>query len=247
MISARSLFPVLNGDRVAEKSNQSVILLEKNEPEETYNEIKKRYGIDKIFRLSVFLTAKGVLIFSAPSGPDMNETPDDLLFCSHEGAFVMKRLGITPFIGVISGGRKGDVGRNATVDKTIQDADAVTKILAQEQMPSENYTILIEDAVKEANFLICPDSLSGEMILKTAAGVGEGREIGNVLLLKRKGGGSEGSGSGSGGSGGSGSGNDDSGSDNDGSSRDVPFFLEQLTKKADPDDLKILKEALETL
>ncbi|MCL2550283.1 MAG: hypothetical protein FWE78_05090 [Methanimicrococcus sp.] len=220
MISTRSLFPVLNGAPPAENPSGNVILLEKNEPEKTYEEIKKKYGVDKIFRLSVFLTGKDVLIFSAPAGPDMNETLNDLVFCAKEGAAVMKRLGITPFIGIISGGRKGDIGRNATVDKTILDAEKLSEILEREKMPSKHYTILIEDAVKEANLLICPDSLSGEMILKTAAGVGEGREIGNVLLLKKK----DGS-----------------------SSHDAPFYLEQLTKKADPDDLKILKEALETL
>lgn len=218
MISTRSLFPVFDSAPIPEKSGRDVILLEKNEPEETYTEIKRRYGIDKIFRLSVFLTSGDVLIFSAPAGPDMNETPEDLLFCSKEGAAVMERLGIRPFIGIISGGRKGDIGRNTTVDKTIQDAEALAKILEREKLPSKHYTILIEDAVKEANLLICPDSLSGEMILKTAAGVGEGREIGNILLLKKR----------------------------DGHSSNAPLYLEQLTKKANPDDLKILKEALET-
>ena len=219
MISARSLFPVLNGVTPAEKSVQKVILLEKNESEETYEEIKKQYGVDRIFRLSVFLTDKNALIFSTPAGPDMNETPEDLLFCSKEGAAVMKNLGISPYIGIISGGRKGDIGRNATVDKTIHDAETLLEILIREKMPAKHYTILIEDAVKVANLLICPDSLSGEMILKTAAGVGEGREIGNILLLKK----------------------------GDGKSPDAPVYLEQLTKKANPDDLKILKEALETL
>ena len=218
MISTRSLFPVLNGAPPAEKSAKKVILLEKKEPEKTYEEIKKQHAVDKIFRLSVFLTDKNVLLFSAPAGPDMNETPEDLLFCSKEGAAVMKHLGINPFIGIISGGRKGDIGRNETVDKTIHDAETLLEILIREKMPAKHYTILIEDAIKEANLLICPDSLSGEMILKTAAGVGEGREIGNILLLKKGNGGSSG----------------------------APIYLEQLTKKANPDDLKILKEALET-
>ena len=219
MISTRSLFPVLNGAPPAEKSAKKVILFEKKEPEKTYEEIKKQHAVDKIFRLSVFLTDKNALIFSTPAGPDMNETLNDLVFCSKEGAAVMKHLGIPPFIGIISGGRKGDLGRNATVDKTIHDAETLAEILKQENIPSKNYTILIEDAIKEANLLICPDSLSGEMILKTTAGVGEGREIGNILLLKK----------------------------GNGESLCTPVYLEQLTKKANPDDLKILKEALETL
>ena len=63
MISTRSLFPVLNGAPPAEKSAKKVILFEKKEPEKTYEEIKKQHAVDKIFRLSVFLTDKNALIF----------------------------------------------------------------------------------------------------------------------------------------------------------------------------------------
>lgn len=216
MISTRSLFPVLSAP-VSKNVGFGVILLEKNEPEETYEKIKKRHGADKILRLSVFLTHKEKLIFAAPAGPDMNDSLSDLTDCAEEGAAFIRRLGIDPFIGIISGGREGDIGRNEIVDRTIYDAEALQEILEKEKMPSKHYTILIEDAVKEANFLILPDSLSGEMILKTVAGIGEGREIGNILLLKKNGGRIE----------------------------NAPVYLEQLTKKADPEDLKILKEALE--
>jgi len=90
-------------------------------------------------------------------------------------------------------------------------------MLAEENIPAKHYTILIEDAVKEANFLILPDSLSGEMVLKTAAGIGEGREIGNILLLQNA----------------------------DGSAFLEIYYIEQLTKNAVREDAEILKEALE--
>jgi Predicted phosphotransacetylase len=217
MIQIRSLFPLL-----AESSNKTIsskiILLEKSESVgEMYSEIKQKTGADKIFRLSVFLTNKNKLIFSTPTGPDMNTDLSDLEFCAKTGRSIIQKLGIEPKIGIISGGREGDIGRNEVVDKTIEDAKNLQKLLEQEEISATHYTILIEDAIKEADFLILPDSLSGEMILKTVAGIGEGREIGNIWMLKKA----------------------------NGECIENPIYIEQLTKKADPKDLEILKEALE--
>ena len=217
MVQIRSLFPLLSESPNETLSSSKVILLESESTSEIYSEIKQKAGADKIFRLSVFLTHKDQLIFSAPAGPDMNDGIGDLMFCAKVGFSVIEKLGIKPFVGIISGGRAGDIGRNEKCDQTIRDAEILEKMLAEENIPAKHYTILIEDAVKEANFLILPDSLSGEMVLKTAAGIGEGREIGNILLLQNA----------------------------DGSAFLEIYYIEQLTKNAVREDAEILKEALE--
>ena len=217
MVQIRSMFPLLSEQPNEIYSSSQVILLDKSETvSETYAEIKQKNGSEKIFRLSVFLTHKDQLLFSAPAGPDMNDEIDDLMFCAKVGFSIIETFGIQPIIGIISGGRAGDIGRNEKCDQTIRDAEILEKMLAAESIPAKHYTILIEEAVKEANFLILPDSLSGEMVLKTVAGVGEGREIGNILLLKNA----------------------------DGSAFKEIFYIEQLTKKAVWEDAEILKEAL---
>jgi len=217
MVQIRSLFPLLSESPNETLSSPKVILLESESTGEIYSEIKQKAGADKIFRLSVFLTHKEQLIFSAPAGPDMNDGIDDLMFCAKEGFSVIEKLDIKPFVGIISGGRAGDIGRNEKCDQTIRDAEILEKKLAAENLPAKHYTILIEDAVKEANFLILPDSLSGEMVLKTVAGIGEGREIGNILLLQKE----------------------------NGSAFKEIYYIEQLTKNAIREDAEILKEALE--
>jgi len=217
MVQIRSLFPLLSESPNESLSSSKVILLESESTGEIYSEIKQKAGADKIFRLSVFLTHKEQLIFSAPAGPDMNDGIDDLMFCAKEGFSVIEKLDIKPFVGIISGGRAGDIGRNEKCDQTIRDAEILEKMLAAENLPAKHYTILIEDAVKEANFLILPDSLSGEMVLKTVAGIGEGREIGNILLLQKE----------------------------NGSAFKEIYYIEQLTKNAIREDAEILKEALE--
>lgn len=219
MISVYSLFPVLSENKPvnAEETPDKIIILGKRPEEDVYDEIRQKTGAEKIFRLSVFLTHKGQLLFTAPGGPDMNSGVKDLEFCVKAGLPLIQNLGITPKIGIISGGRAGDLGRNPTVDQTIIDAETLEKKLISEGISAKHYTILIEDAVKTANFLILPDSLSGEMILKTVAGVGEGIEIGNILLLKTPAG---------------------------AEIKGGQIYIEQLTKKADTKNAEILKEAL---
>ncbi len=215
MISVRSLFPILSHTHLPDAAD-SVVFLGGKPSASVYDELKEKAGAEKIFRLSVFLTHKDRLLFTAPSGPDYSN-PDDLEFCVKAGLPLIQNLGILPEIGIISGGRAGDLGRNETVDQTILAAEVLEKKLTAQGIPAKHYTILIEEAVKEANFLILPDSLSGEMILKTVAGVGEGVEIGNILLLKPPAGKTV--------------------------SQDK-IYIEQLTKKADPSNAEILKEAL---
>ncbi|WNY27015.1 hypothetical protein [Methanolapillus ohkumae] len=184
----------------------------------SYPDLKRETGAEKIFRLSVFITDKQKLLFLAPAGPDESESIKDLMFCVLEGLFILEKLEIVPEIGIISGGREGDAGRNARVDQTLLDAKTLQSLLDKENISSQNYTILIEDAVKKANFLIIPDSLSGELILRTVAGIGEGREIGNILLFKRPA--------------------------QTKSLASKTIYIEQLTEKANPKDAEILKQAL---
>lgn len=215
MTDIRSLFPVFE-IKTSSDSADRVINLGKRPDPTGYDQIKTENKAEKIFRLAVFLTHKNRLIFAAPCGPDMNTDLADLEFCTKAGMQIMERLSIQPVTGIISGGRKGDLGRNETVDKTILNAEALQQQLEQKGIESKHYTILIEDAVKEANLLILPDSLSGEMILKTVAGIGEGREIGTILLLKSE----------------------------SKPASEMPIYIEQLTKKADSCDAETLKEAL---
>jgi predicted methyltransferase MtxX (methanogen marker protein 4) len=222
MTSIRSLFPILSKSNAASFDSKRVVFLGKlgaDFDSGQYDLIKSQLKEKdaKIFRLSLFLTHKNQLIFTVPCGPDNSEGLNDLSFCVHSGLSLLRRLGIEPKIGIISGGRQGDLGRSDAVDKTIHNAESLLHILQKEKISAKHYTILIEDAIKETDFLILPDSLSGEMILKTTAGIGSGREIGNVLLLKN-------------------------GKEKEMNAQ-ATLFIEQITKNANKEDALILREA----
>ncbi|MDY0266810.1 MAG: hypothetical protein RBQ94_04100 [Methanimicrococcus sp.] len=203
----------------SENSNFEIISLGGRPDYDVYSQIKEEERVSDIFRLSVFLTNKNKLLFSAPSGPSVSKNLNDLEFCAKAGVFVIQKLGIRPSIGIISGGRCGDLGRNKIVDQTLRDAEALERKLKKDGIFAKHHTILIEEAVKEVNFLILPDSLSGEMVLKSVTGIGNGIEIGQILLLKPE--------------------------DREPKNKKRKIYIEQITQKGDLKNLEILKEALE--
>lgn len=145
--------------------------------------MKRLTGAAKLFRLSVFLTAGDHLLFLTPSGPDEPSSEDEFMFCIEQSAALTAALGIPCRIGLLSGGRLGDIGRCARTDETIRRGRSLEKKLNDRGFSAVHHTILIEDAVPASNLLAAPDSLSGELIVRAAAGVGGGREIGSVFIF----------------------------------------------------------------
>ena len=88
------------------------------------------------------------------------------------GAEHISRLGISPMIGVLSGGRIEDIGRNILVDRTLADGELVANRAMKLGLNAKHYTILIEEAIKESNFIVAPDGISGNLIFRTVAFLG---------------------------------------------------------------------------
>ncbi len=155
--------------------------LSENDKSKFYDLFKSKTNSEVLVRISAFLTDSKTPLFLFPCGLD-NLYPDQILkfvdnlkdFASYFDA---------PFkIGILSGGRSGDLGRSNVVDETIHRANSLEKELKQKGYDVVNHTILIEDAVGVSNFIIAPDSLSGEFIVKTVCGVGTGFEICSFVI-----------------------------------------------------------------
>ncbi|MDD4750134.1 MAG: methyltransferase, partial [Methanosarcinaceae archaeon] len=87
-------------------------------------------------------------------------------------------------VGVLSGGRLGDVGRDDRVDRTLADGELITQRVLEMGLRAKHYTILIEDAIREANFIVAPDGISGNLIFRTIAFLGGGDGLGAPVLME---------------------------------------------------------------
>jgi putative methanogen marker protein 4 len=145
--------------------------------------LKEALGTKRICRLALLLTADGRPFFLAPVGIDEGNTIADKLHMIILGAEHIRRFGIEPVVGVLSGGRIGDIGRDRRVDRTLADGEFVTRQAVELGINAKHYTILIEDAIKESNFILAPDGISGNLIFRTIAFLGGGDGLGAPVLM----------------------------------------------------------------
>ena len=133
--------------------------------------------------MALLTTADGTPFFIAPVGIDEGEDLADKMEFARLGSEHIRRFGIEPVLGVLSGGRMGDLGRNARVDHTLADGEFIVNRLNEMGIKAKHYTILIEDAIKEANFILAPDGISGNLIFRTLVFLGCGDGMGAPVLM----------------------------------------------------------------
>ncbi len=151
----------------------------------TLSALKNSLGMKKLYRIALMETADGIPFFLAPVGIDEGNSVEDKIELIKRGAEHMKRLGIEDRVGILSGGRFEDRGRDKTVDRTLDEAETVTQRLKDMGINATNYSILIEDAIKEANFIIAPDGISGNLIFRTLVFIGGGHGYGAAVLMDK--------------------------------------------------------------
>lgn len=148
----------------------------------TLKAIKKGFGVDHVLRMAILQPRNCKPFFFAPVGVDEGWTVEQKLELILLGAKLMDQMGVEPVVGVLSGGRRGDKGRNAIVDKTLDDAEEVVAKAKSLGINARNCEILIEEAVKDCNLIIGPDGISGNLIFRTLHFLGEGKALGAVVL-----------------------------------------------------------------
>ncbi len=151
----------------------------------TLSNLKKIFHVDKIHRLALLTTADGTPFFLAPVGIDEGTTLKDKVDFICKGVEHINRLGTVPKVAIISGGRLEDFGRDKYVDKTLADAVFLVSRAKDMGIDAKHYGILVEDAIKEANFLLAPDGVSGNLIFRTLVFLGGGDGIGAPVLMEK--------------------------------------------------------------
>jgi putative methanogen marker protein 4 len=152
---------------------------------DTLSYLKKTLKMEKLHRVALLTTADGTPFFIAPVGIDEGEDLADKMEFARLGSEHIQRFGIEPVLGILSGGRMGDLGRNSRVDRTLADGEFIVNRLNEMGIQAKHYTILIEDAIKEANFIIAPDGISGNLIFRTLVFLGCGDGMGAPVLMDK--------------------------------------------------------------
>ncbi|WP_019177314.1 methanogenesis marker protein Mmp4/MtxX [Methanomassiliicoccus luminyensis] len=144
--------------------------------------VREAFGVPKVLRAAFMKPEGGRLFLLAPVGVDEGWTVPEKVELARLCAATVRRLGVEPVIGMMSGGRSSDKGRMAEVDRTIDDALQALSILAEDGLRAKDVQILIEDAVKDCDVIIAPDGISGNLIFRTLHFLGGGVAMGAPVL-----------------------------------------------------------------
>ena len=139
--------------------------------------LKKAAGVDRLERAALLETAFHRLFFLAPVGVDEGWTVQEKVALVEKVRALAEKFGISPRVAVLSGGRFGDVGRHAQVDRSLADAELVAKLTG-----ATHYEILIEEAILDSGVIIAPDGISGNLIFRTLTFLGSGQGHGAPVV-----------------------------------------------------------------
>ncbi|MHA1147684.1 MAG: methanogenesis marker protein Mmp4/MtxX [Promethearchaeota archaeon] len=143
------------------------------------NSIKNQFKIEKVTRLALLETIDNFQFFYGPVGIDECNSFDEKKKFIERAIEEFNKLSIEPKISILSGGRRGDLGRNSKVDKTIEIAEKIVNQFSGLQISHDE--ILIESAInKKANLIIAPDGISGNLIYRTLVHLGGGNAYGAI-------------------------------------------------------------------
>ncbi|HDQ07257.1 MAG TPA: phosphotransacetylase, partial [Methanoculleus sp.] len=145
----------------------------------TLSLLRKMTGVSSLERVALLETASGKRFLLAPVGVDEGWTVKEKISLVERARPMAEAFGLNNRVGIMSGGRLGDIGRHPRVDRTIEDALEVAAATG-----GDHVEILIEKAAGEYGVIIAPDGISGNLIFRTLALLGEGKAhgapVGNI-------------------------------------------------------------------
>src|SRR5512145_2609557 len=148
----------------------------------TLRALRVAMGVDHLERIALLETANGKKFLLTPVGVDEGWTVSDKVELIRKGRVIAQKFGLSEKVGVLSGGRFGDLGRHPQVDASMADAREVARLTG-----SEDCQILIEDAIESCGLIIAPDGISGNLIFRTltflGAGHGHGAPVVNISRI----------------------------------------------------------------
>lgn len=143
----------------------------------TLRALKKAAGVDHLERIALLETAAGKKFLLTPVGVDEGSSVQEKIEFVRKGTAIAEKFGLPANVGILSGGRLGDIGRDKKVDRSMADAELVARITG-----AVHCEILIEDAIESCGVIIAPDGISGNLIFRTLTFLGNGKGHGAPVV-----------------------------------------------------------------
>jgi putative methanogen marker protein 4 len=143
----------------------------------TLKALKRAADVDHLERIALLETVHGKKFLLTPVGVDEGWTVAEKLELIKKGRVIARRFNLPEKVGVLSGGRLGDLGRHPQVDASMADAELLARL-----GNATHCEILIEDAVETCGLIIAPDGISGNLVFRTLVFLGGGHGHGAPVV-----------------------------------------------------------------
>lgn len=143
----------------------------------TLRYLQEKASVDHLERIAVLETPEKSRFLLTPVGIDEGWTIGDKMTLAKNARLLAERIGIDTTIGILSGGRLGDIGRHACVDRSLADAELLARLTG-----GVHAEILIEQAARKYGIVIAPDGISGNLIFRTLVLLGLGGSHGAPVV-----------------------------------------------------------------
>lgn len=149
---------------------------------EVIDSLKSGFKVEKILRIAFLVMKDERLVLLAPVGIDEGMGLDEKLELISEGHKLLMKFNVEPKIGILSGGRLEDMGRDLKIDESLLLGEKLTKLTKERGIYAEHFGILLENAFKESSMVISPEGMTGNLIFRTLHFFGGAKGIGAPVV-----------------------------------------------------------------
>lgn len=144
--------------------------------------LKQVLGIKALERVVLMGPPGGKLFLLSPVGIDEGWTVQQRFGLAVSSVGLARKIGLGTRIAVMSGGRCEDYGRCRAVNSSIDDARSLVKMLTEKGYDAYHSQILIENAVRDADIVIAPEGISGNLLFRAMHLVGNTMALGAPIV-----------------------------------------------------------------
>jgi len=148
----------------------------------TMRAVAERFSV-KVRRLALIELPEWSF-FLGPVGIDEGESISDRLALANEGAKLLSRMGVSPRVSVLSGGRLEDLGRSLRVDRSLAEAEFIAARTREAGVEAVHQGILIENC-RGDDIIIAPEGVSGNLVFRTLLLLCGAGSLGAPVLMEK--------------------------------------------------------------
>jgi putative methanogen marker protein 4 len=128
--------------------------------------LKLQLGVDSVLRIALLKRKEDELVMLAPVGVDEGQSQAEKLELINQACKLLLKFQVDAKVGVLSGGRLEDMGRDVRVDKTLREGDSLAQLAQKKGISANHFGIELEDAFEYSNVVIAPDGITGNLIFR---------------------------------------------------------------------------------